>query len=60
VAYLILAVGVAQTNPVMGFFRTYVHRALMAAAAVIGIVVAVRSRATGLDRARRGPRGLRR
>jgi two-component system, cell cycle response regulator len=43
-AYFACAVALGQDDPTMAFFRTYVHSALMVAAAVIGVVVARRSR----------------
>ena len=42
-AYLVVAVTLPQQDPVMGFFRTYVHSGLMLAAAIGGVVVARRS-----------------
>jgi two-component system, cell cycle response regulator len=43
-AYLALSLLLAQSDPVMAFFRTYVHSGLMVAAAAIGVLAAVRSR----------------
>jgi hypothetical protein len=44
VAYLTLAVVLPESDPVMAFFRTYVHSGLMVAAAAIAVVAAARAR----------------
>jgi two-component system cell cycle response regulator len=43
-AYLTLSLLLPQSDPLMGFFRTYVHSGLMVAAAGIGVLATVRSR----------------